>query len=288
MIHSMTGFATATHEHALYALSVDLRSVNHRFLDIQFRMPDELRPFESELRELIVAQAQRGKIECRINLAAVAGHAAATQLNSDRLEELKQLERQVRGQFPDAAGLGVSDVLKWPGALATESLPIDEVRATCVALLQQALKDFNLSRSREGETLKAALFERVKGIEDALETIAPRLPLLIAAYQVKLSVRLRDAAASLDEDRIRQEVALFAAKIDIDEELTRLRTHLGEVRRVLDQGGGAGKRLDFLMQELNRETNTINSKSVDVSVSQVAVGIKVLIEQMREQIQNVE
>ena len=284
----MTGFATTTLERAHYALSVDLRSVNHRFLDIQFRMPDELRPFESELRELIVAQTQRGKIECRVNLTTVVGHAVATQLNSERLDEHKQLECQVRKQFPEASSLRVIDVLKWPNVLATESLAIDDVRSSCFTLLENVLNDFNLSRSREGEKLKTLLLERVTSIDDALATITPHLPLLIATYREKLGLRLREAAASLDEDRIRQEIALFAAKIDIDEELSRLRTHLGEVRRVLDQGGAVGKRLDFLMQELNREANTINSKSVDVSVSQVAMNIKVLIEQMREQVQNVE
>lgn len=288
MIYSMTGFATAIRELAQYALNLDLRSVNHRFLDVQFRLPDELRPFEPEMRELVVAQVQRGKVECRVNLTAVTTLAIPSQINVERLQELQQLNQRVHALLPGCQALRVIDVLRWPNVLATDTLPLEELHASCLELLYTALQDFNMSRNREGEKLKAVLLERVSGIEVLVSSIVPRVPQLIAAYQEKLGARLREAMMSNDDDRIRQEVALFAAKIDIDEELSRLRTHLQEIRRALDQGGIVGKRLDFLMQELNRETNTVGSKSVDVTVSQIAVDIKVLIEQMREQIQNIE
>jgi uncharacterized protein (TIGR00255 family) len=194
----------------------------------------------------------------------------------------------VRVRLPDAASLTVSDVIRWPGIVEAEAISLEQLRERTQSLLERAIAEFSASRAREGEKLKELLLERVTRLEQLVQRVKPRIPQLVAAYQERLAARLKDAVAELDEDRIRQELILFASKVDVEEELSRLATHLTETRRILQQGGAVGKRLDFLMQELNRESNTVGSKSVDIEVSQAAVELKVLIEQMREQVQNIE
>jgi uncharacterized protein (TIGR00255 family) len=288
MIYSMTGYATGAREFPFGVLNVELRSVNHRYLDVQFRMPDELRVIEPQLRELLTAKLNRGKVECRISFAATAGTAQLPELNEALLQHLIALGERVRATFPAAIEMRISDVLRWPGMLSTETLPVEELSAACSELVQAVLSDFTHSRAREGEKLRAMLGERAAAMEARVAEVAPRMPQVLSTFQEKLATRLKEALANGDEERIRQEVVLFANRIDVDEELTRLATHIGELKRILDQGGVVGKRLDFLMQELNREANTLGSKSVDIAVTQVAMGLKLLIEQMREQIQNIE
>jgi uncharacterized protein (TIGR00255 family) len=288
MIYSMTGYAAASREFAYGVLNLELRSVNHRYLDIQFRLPDELRSIEPQLRELLAARFVRGKVECRVTFSTGAGAQKKLQLNQELLQELISLGRQVRVALPTAGDLDTADVLRWPGMLGTESVPTEEIRASCRELLAAALEEFASARAREGERLKAVLLERGASMESRITAIAPRIPLAVAVFQEKLIARLKEALAGGDDERIRQEVALYASKIDVDEELSRLATHVAEVKRVLNEGGAAGKRLDFLMQELNREANTLGSKSPDIAVTQSAMELKVLIEQMREQIQNIE
>jgi uncharacterized protein (TIGR00255 family) len=287
MIYSMTGYAVAARELESAVLNLELRSVNHRYLDIQFRLPDELRAIESVLRETLTGRLNRGKIECRISYAAIPGRKGLD-LDEDLLKQLVTLNARVRATLPDAQSISASDILRWPGMLGAESFDVDEMRKVCLSLLEQVLEDFTLTRGREGEKLKAILLERAAGVESRLADVAPRMPQVIAAFQEKLATRLKEAIGNADEDRIRQEVVLLANKIDVDEELTRLTTHIAELRRVLDKGGAVGKRLDFLMQELNREANTLGSKAADVTVTQVSMELKLLIEQMREQIQNIE
>jgi len=288
MIRSMTGFASLSEETTLGTLTLELRSVNHRYLDIQFRLPEELRAVEPALREAAGAHLQRGKVECRVGFARKIESELPDQLNGDLLGRLAHLDGQVRAHFPQATGLTVADVLRWPGMVESASLPSDQMREWCEALLARVLKEFTASREREGEKLKQVLLDRVARMATLVAEVKPRIPALVAQYQERLALKLREAVASLDEERVRQEVVLFASKVDVDEELARLSTHLDEVRRILAQGGGAGKRLDFLMQELNREANTLGSKSVDAEVSRVSMELKVLIEQMREQVQNLE
>ena len=182
----------------------------------------------------------------------------------------------------------MADVLRWNGVLETPTASADELRATLLDLLQTVLQEFSASRAREGEKLKDFLLQRVDKIEALRNAVMPHVPAAIAAYEQKIIARLREAMQNTDDERIRQELALFATKIDVDEELSRLASHLGEMRRILSLGGAVGKRLDFLMQELNREANTLGSKSVDAEVSRSAMEMKILIEQMREQIQNLE
>src|SRR3989338_3580174 len=287
MILSMTGYATASAELDSGSLTLELRAVNHRYLDIQLRMPDELRGIEGALREAISAQLQRGKVDCRINYAARGAQSGAA-LNRDLLQQLAAWNKEVQDALPDARSLSVADVLRWNGVLETPGASADEMRAALLGLLQEVLQEFSASRAREGEKLKEFLLQRVEKIEALRSGVMPHVPAAIAAYEQKLAARLREAMQNAEDERIRQEITLFASKIDVDEELSRLAGHLAEMRRVLAQGGAAGKRLDFLMQELNREANTLGSKSVDAEVSRSAMEMKILIEQMREQIQNLE
>jgi uncharacterized protein (TIGR00255 family) len=287
MILSMTGYANASAELDSGSLTLEVRSVNHRYLDIQLRMPDELRGFESALREAITAQLQRGKVECRINYAARAAQSGAS-LNQGLLQQLAALNKEIQAALPDAQGLSVADVLRWNGMLETPTANADELRDTLLGLMKTALQEFSASRAREGEKLKDFLQQRVDKIEALRLAVMPHVPAAIAAYEQKITARLSEAIQGGDDERVRQEISLYASKIDIDEELSRLASHLTEMRRILIQGGAVGKRLDFLMQELNREANTLGSKSVDAEVSRSAMEMKILIEQMREQIQNLE
>ncbi len=292
MIYSMTGYATVSEELPLGTLSVEVRSVNHRYLDVQFRLPDELRSFEPGMRELVAARLTRGKVECRVSFQKTPSSDVSLQLNGPLLDQLVELERSVRARLPASPALTISDVVRWPGMIEAGALPLEQLREQAQALLERALEDFSAARAREGEKLKALLLERVTQMEALVEKIKPRVPQLVATYQERLTARLKDAlkeaAAALDEDRLRQELVMYASKVDVEEELSRLIAHLAETRRILTRGGAAGKRLDFLMQELNREANTLGSKSVDIDVSQASVELKVLIEQMREQVQNIE
>jgi uncharacterized protein (TIGR00255 family) len=292
MIYSMTGYAALTDELPLGTLSIEIRSVNHRYLDIQFRLPDELRVLEPGMRELVAARLTRGKVECRVGLQTTVSTQVSLELNQALLRQLKALDQRVRSDLPGAASLTVSDVVRWPGMVESAAMPPEQLRERAQALMSRKLEEFTASRAREGEKLKAVLLERVARIEALVQKVQPRIPLLITAYQERLSARLKEAlkdvAVPVDEDRLRQELVLYASKVDVEEELSRLVTHLAETRRVLAGGGAAGKRLDFLMQELNREANTLGSKSVDADVSQASVELKVLIEQMREQVQNIE
>jgi uncharacterized protein (TIGR00255 family) len=288
MIYSMTGYAARTLDLECGALQIELKSVNSRYLDIQFRVCEELRVAEPALREMFGARLARGKLECRMGFSASSARAQATVLNADLLQRLKAFEAQVRGELPDAAPLSVSDVLRWPGMFGDDSLDSATLVPAALALAKEALDDFTASRAREGEKLAAVIMERVARMRALVREVEPRIPAAQAAFQEKLKQRLAEALGSADDERIRQEVAVFAVRIDVAEELARLSTHLDEVERVLAAGGACGKRLDFLMQELNREANTLGSKSVVAEVSQTAMELKLLIEQMREQIQNLE
>jgi len=288
MILSMTGFAAVTSDLPGVSLSVELRSVNHRYLDLQVRLPDELRGFESALRERIAAELKRGKVECRVSLSRSAPGAATLAVDGSRVEQLAAASAAVQRHAPDVAPLTVAEILRWPGVLAEPTVAPEELAARVHELVGTALGDLNASRAREGAKLAAMLDERCAAIEVQVERVAPRIPAVHAAFLDKLGARLREAGLDPDQERLKQELALFAAKIDVAEELSRLATHVAEVRRVLKAGGSAGKRLDFLMQELHREANTLGSKSVDAELSQASLELKVLIEQMREQVQNLE
>ncbi|HEX9685373.1 MAG TPA: YicC/YloC family endoribonuclease [Burkholderiales bacterium] len=288
MIHSMTGYAASAREFPFGAMSIELRSVNHRYLDIQFRLPDDLRALEPALRELLTENIARGKVECRVTFTTVPGAHKPLKLNEDVLQQLEAVEHKVRARVAGATQLSTADILRWPGVLAAEPLPLAELQAACRDLLVRVLDEFNAARAREGERLASLLRERAAGMERILGELAPRIPQVISAYQDRLATRLKEAIGGGEEERIRQEVAVFATKIDVDEELSRLGAHVSELKRALAKGGALGKQLDFLMQELNREANTLAAKSVDLTVTRAALDLKIAIEQMREQIQNIE
>jgi len=287
-IQSMTGYAAASRDVGRAILHLELKSVNSRFLDLGFRIADDLRIMEPRLRELIAGRIQRGKVECRLNLLPAVSAPRESTLNPVLMNQLASWESEVRGVFPDAAPLTVGDVLHWPGMLGDDSLAAESLQDECMTLARTLLDDLIASRTREGAKLAAMLDQRVARMQELVAVVAPKIPLQVVDYQEKLATRLREALATADEERIRQEVGLFAARIDVAEELSRLSAHLDEVSRVLGRGGAAGKRLDFLMQELNREANTLASKSVSNELTAIAVELKLLIEQMREQVQNIE
>lgn len=288
MIFSMTGYATATQDTPYGSFNLELRSVNNRYLDIQFRLPDDFRKQEAAMRELLAAHLGRGKIECRLNFSAASTSDNNLLLNDAQLEQLLHLARIIKARQPDAPPLTIADILKWPGILANDSLPIDELGEISLRLVQTALDDLKASRIREGKKLKGVLLERIQQMRQLLHTAIPRIPALIAAFEEKLRTRIEEILGTLEQERIHQEIMLFAGKIDVDEELSRLQAHLDEVERILEAGGAVGKRLDFMMQELNREANTIGSKSVDLEISRISMDMKMIVEQMREQVQNIE
>jgi uncharacterized protein (TIGR00255 family) len=288
MIYSMTGFSAAAIELDSGSLALEIRSVNHRYLDLQLRIPDELRILEPALREAISASVTRGKLECRVSFTARTSASIPASINLPLLRQLALWSAEVREVLPAARDLGVADILRWNGIFESNALSADKLADSVLKLLQQALHEFNAAREREGEKLQQFLLLRVEQINALRVQIAPRIPAAIKAYENKLRVRLLEALDNHDDERVRQEISLFASKIDVDEELSRLHTHLTEMMRVLDKGGSVGKRLDFLMQELHREANTLGSKSVDAEVSRASMEMKILIEQMREQIQNLE
>ena len=288
MIFSMTGYAAQEKSVDNATLILELRAVNSRYLDLHFKLDDNLRSLEPLMRELIGEQLSRGKIECKLNLMARTSAQQAAQIDPAMLQQLAAMQATAQQHFPQSRELSVADILRWPGVLISEgggeSKLVEEVKA----LLQVGLQALNASRAREGEKLKALILERLAQIEQLVETVKPFLPTLTQEYQAKLEAKLNDSLKNLDPERLAQELVLFAQRIDVDEELSRLTAHISEVKRILNSDAPAGKRLDFLMQELNREANTLGSKSVAVETTKVSMELKVLIEQMREQIQNIE
>ncbi len=288
MILSMTGFAAEAAELPGLSLSVELRSVNHRYLDITVKLPDELRHLEPLLRERLAGDLKRGKVECRVGVSRTSPGAAKLAVDTARVGQLAEAAAEVLRAAPTAAPMSVNEILRWPGVLAEPSVPPEELAATVAALVDQAVRDLAASRQREGAKVEAVLEASCDGIAEQVARVTPRIPAIHAAFNEKLALRLKEAGLDPNEDRLKQEFAVFATKIDVAEELSRLTTHVAEVRRVLSAGGSAGKRLDFLAQELHREANTLGSKSVDAEISRASLELKVLIEQMREQVQNVE
>jgi uncharacterized protein (TIGR00255 family) len=288
MIQSMTGYATASAESARGRLSLELRSVNARFLDLQFRVAEELRALEPMLREAIGARVSRGKVDCRFYFNESAGAQLAQRLEPAALARLKALSDEARKAFPEAGALRVGDVLRWPGVTAEPPLDEEQLRKVAADLCRRALDDLVAARGREGTKLAASIGERVAAMRRRVDDVKPLVPQAVVAYQAKLAERLKEALGSADDERIRTEIAVFAGKSDVDEELERLTVHLAEVDRVLKHGGAAGKRLDFIAQELNREANTLASKAASTPISDCALELKLLIEQVREQVQNIE
>jgi len=288
MIYSMTGFATQSLELGSASLHLELRSVNSRYLDLNFRVVDELRAAEPLLRELISAKLRRGKVECRLNLQTLDAAPRDIAVNAALLMRLAAAQSTVRQQFPDARALSVAELLRWPGMLADDSPGFEQLQPVIVELGTAVLDELVATRRREGEKLVAVIRERTARMRELVAIATPRMPAIVEEYRARLTQRLQEILTSADEERIMQEVIIYASRIDVDEELSRLTAHLDEIDHILKTGGASGKRLDFLMQELNREANTFASKSPASDMTGVAMELKVQIEQIREQVQNIE
>jgi uncharacterized protein (TIGR00255 family) len=291
MINSMTGYAAQSRPCVGGQLHMELKGVNARFLDVHFRLDDELRAAEPDLREQIIRQAKRGKVECRLHFTPEKRIDAAA-IDRALLEKIREISELARAHLPEIRPLSLGDVLRWPALSSNESVEFDALAPVIQELLAATLAAFADARAREGEKLAALILARGEQMRVILKRVAPLIPAAQAAQSEKLRQRLSNAVSAsgaiVDEARLLQEVALFAARIDVDEELSRLATHLDELERIFAAGGAVGKRLDFLVQELNREANTLGAKSVLAETTQAAMELKLLIEQIREQAQNLE
>jgi len=296
-VASMTGFSDSTVTTHFGAITVEMKSVNGRFLELSLRLPDELRYAEGTVRERVTAAVARGKVDCRIALARAAV-TTTSRINEAVLAQISGLWQQVHAALPQATPMGVADILRWPGVIESATADPEDWRGALLQAADEALAGLQASRAREGAALRAALLERCDGITRILGQLREAVPRILADAERRLQERLSQAlgtalagsALSREEinDRIRQELTLHGMRADIAEEMDRLGAHVAEVRRTLAQGGAVGRRLDFLMQELNREANTIGSKASAVDMTNAAVELKLLIEQMREQVQNLE
>ena len=286
MIRSMTAFASGERDIEWGTLSCELRSVNHRFLEVGVRLHDELRAMEPALRERIAARVARGKLDLTLRLRAPEGEGEL-QVNPTRVRELSDLAVDLSARFP-ALKTDFTQLLQFPGVLQAKATDPAALQAEALSLLDAVLDEFIASREREGGKLAAVITERVDGIAAIAGDVRGMMPAIRAGQRAKLEARLSELAQPADPGRLEQELVMWLQKLDVEEELDRLNAHVGEARRVLKLKEAVGRRLDFLLQEFNREANTLGSKSVDARTSAAAVELKVLIDQVREQIQNIE
>lgn len=288
MFCSMTGFARVEDTSDLGNVSWELRSVNHRYLEISFRLPEEVRRIETQLRQFLQTKLARGKVDCVFRYQLADAQSAALNLNEPLLESLIKQITYVNSKLPEHTAVKATDLLAWPDVVQSDDTDMQSFHATCLDLFKIATQQLVETRSTEGQRLETMLKERCKGIESIVKTVRARYPHVIKAIKEKLQQRLEDFTTDLDQNRLEQELVYLAQKLDIAEELDRLDSHLSEMKSIFKRKDPIGRRLDFLMQEFNREANTIASKSADIETTQAAVDLKVLIEQMREQVQNVE
>src|SRR5690348_4744994 len=284
MIASMTGFARREISGSWGTLVCELRSVNHRFLEAGFRLPDEVRSTEGELRQHLAREVRRGKVDCTISYRRAQVSEAGLEVDAQALERLLVRLKDIGRAFP-AHSVNLIDVLRWPGVLKEDTAAGEELLVAAKALFGSTLEDMVAARVREGQRLKEILELRCASLEDQVRQVHARLPEVQSKLRARLDERLKELTAAVDQDRLEQELAMLLQRLDVDEELERLTGHIQEIRRVLAANEPAGRRLDFLMQELNREANTLSSKSQDLETTRSAVDMKVIIEQMREQVQ---
>ncbi|MSQ68313.1 MAG: YicC family protein [Gammaproteobacteria bacterium] len=288
MARSMTAFARLETTGPWGRASWELRSVNHRFLEVGLRLPEDLRLLDSEVRTRIAARCARGKVDCTLRFEATTRSATLLRVNTELAQQVVTAAAAVAALMTNAAPLNPLDVLRWPHVLEAPEVNFDELGATLLGLLEQALDELLANRDREGAKLKELVLARCAEMQAITGTMRQRVPEIIAALRGRHAAKIQDLAGALDPVRVEQESALLIQRLDVAEELDRLQTHLQEVQRVLHREEAVGRRLDFLMQELNREANTLGSKSAHIDSSSAAVDLKVLIEQIREQIQNLE
>ncbi|MFO0043661.1 MAG: YicC/YloC family endoribonuclease [Pseudomonadota bacterium] len=288
MIRSMTAFAAREAQTPHGVLAWELRSVNHRYLEISLRLPDDLRALEPRLRERIAQHIARGKVDVALRLRGAPAAAVGRRLDAALARDLGRLSRELAGHLPDLAPGTRIEALAWPGLIVAPERDLEALHDAAATAFERALDEFVAAREREGARLCQFLRDRLDGVEATAGRVRQWLPEIRGALRARLEARLADLKAPIDPGRIEQEVVLGLTKLDVDEELDRLTSHLAEARRILDRPEPAGRRLDFLLQEFNREANTLASKSVDARTSQAGVDLKVLIDQLREQVQNIE
>lgn len=288
MIRSMTAFSRQQGHGEWGELTWEVRSVNHRYLETVVRLPEELRGIEPVVRERVTARLGRGKIECNLRLKTTSTSTGELQVNEKLVDQILAAADRMAHRFHSSHHPSIMDVLRWPGVMETGEQDFTPVQEAAMQLFDQTLDGLVESREREGGRLGELISQRLSGMRTQVEVARERMPVVMAGVRDRLKGRLEEIAADLDQDRLEQEMALLAQRLDVDEEMDRLNTHLDEVERVLKQKEPIGRRLDFLMQELNREANTLGSKSADSETTAVSVEMKVLIEQMREQVQNLE
>jgi uncharacterized protein (TIGR00255 family) len=288
MIASMTGFARREATGPWGTLVCELRSVNHRFLECSFRLPDEVRATEPELRQIATRELRRGKVDCSVSFRATHGAEIALDVDAQALERVLARVRDVAAALPGNHTVNVMDVLRWPGVVREDNTGSDEVVAAARTLFNETVAELVAARGREGVRLRELIDQRCTNLEGFVAQVRARLPEVQARVRERLNERVADLQAQVDQDRLEQELAILLQRLDVDEELDRLTGHIAEIRRIVGVSEPAGRRLDFLMQELNREANTLSSKSQDLETTRAAVEMKVTIEQMREQVQNIE
>jgi uncharacterized protein (TIGR00255 family) len=287
MIRSMTGFARRERQYPWGLLAWELKTVNHRFLELGCRLPEEFRAAESDFRATVAAAVRRGKVECSLHFRP-AVTATALEIDSELLASLTSRAQHIAAQAGIAARIAVLDLLRWPGVIRDMTRDTAPMIAAAKGLLEEALAELTRFRDSEGGRLRDALELRCAGLLEFSGRVTERLPEIHARLRAKLLDRIAQLVMDIDQDRLEQELAILAQRLDVDEEIDRLRGHVTEVRKAFGGQEPAGRRLDFLMQELNREANTLSSKSQDIETTRAAVDMKVLIEQMREQVQNIE
>lgn len=288
MIRSMTGYARLERTTEYGTLSWELRSVNHRYLDLGFRMPDEFRSMEPAFRTQVSALLKRGKIECGLRLTALPGTASPLTINMQVLDQLLAHTSEIAEKLPAATAPNPLELLQWPGLLGEPEKDSEPAQKAATELLGETLTQLSQNRASEGERIREMLITRCETMEEIVCFVREKMPDVMSNLRQRLRNRIAQLAEEIDNERIEIELAVIAQKFDVDEEMDRLSSHLTEVRSTIDRNDPIGRRLDFLMQELNREANTLSSKSQDTEVTRAAVELKVLIEQMREQIQNIE
>ncbi len=288
MLCSMTGFARVEDTCEQGNLSWEVRSVNHRYLEINFRLPEEVRRLEVPLRSYLQARLARGKIDCAFRYRLTDTQTAALELNTPLLESLLLQIRQVNEKLPDSAPARAMDILAWPGMVQTAERDMKGFHAACSGLFEKAVEQLVGMRATEGERTEKILQDKCAEVRSIVRKVRARYPQVLAAIREKLQQRVGELRGEVDQTRLEQELVYLAQKLDVMEELDRLESHLDEMSSIFACQGATGRRLDFLMQEFHREANTLAAKSADTETTQAAVDLKVLIEQMREQVQNVE
>lgn len=288
MIRSMTGFARRERQGPWGTLVCELRTVNHRYLETSLRLPEELKALDNEVRQAVAAALRRGKVDANVYLKSAAGTQRSLDIDTQLLDQLVARVDQVRGQLKYPAPVSPIELLRWPGVVREVEVDVRPVLNAALELLREALNELNDTRLREGQRIREMLLTRCLTMRAQVEAVRLRLPEVSKRMRDRIVERITQLGTTIDPERLEQELVLYANKMDVDEELDRLGAHLDEVTSVLGSPEPAGRRLDFLMQELNREANTLSSKSQDSETTRAAVDMKVMIEQMREQVQNVE